>query len=205
MYNYKQQNPPSFHLASRDDSSSSRKSENIIELLYNYKQQNPPSFHLASRDDCSSSRKIDRVKNFNQFINENTSINEAFRFSKQKKELELLKQKVKEAQKELMKNNFAETASIQWTADVPQDELQKSINVRLNLCKMLFPTLVELLPNYFDNQSVSQIIYKFNNEDLQAYVPSKLYEFVSDSCVLNNDKAVRKLMLKLDELVDREK
>ena len=173
--------------------------------MYNYKQQNPPSFHLASRDDCSSSRKIDRVKNFNQFINENTSINEAFRFSKQKKELELLKQKVKEAQKELMKNNFAETASIQWTADVPQDELQKSINVRLNLCKMLFPTLVELLPNYFDNQSVSQIIYKFNNEDLQAYVPSKLYEFVSDSCVLNNDKAVRKLMLKLDELVDREK
>ena len=152
-------------------------------------------------------KMIDRVRNFNQFINENnkSSINEVFRFSKQNKELELLKQKVEEAKEELMKNNFAQTASIQWSADVPQDELKKGINVRLNLCKMLFPTLVELLPNYFDNQSVSPIIYKLNNEDLQAYVPSKLYEFVSDSGVLNNDKAVSKLMLKLDELVDREK
>jgi hypothetical protein len=153
-------------------------------------------------------KMIDRVKNFNQFINENnkSSINEVFGFSKQKKELKLLKQKVKEAKKELLKNNFAQTAAIQWNGDVPQDKLQKGINVRLNLCKNSFPTLVELLPNYFDNnQSIAQIIYKFNNKDLQAYVPSKLYEFVSDSGVLNNDKAVEKLMLKLDELVDREK
>ena len=149
-------------------------------------------------------KMIDRVRNFNQFINENnkSSINEVFGFSKQNKEL---KQKVEEAKEELMKNNFAQTASIQWSADVPQDELKKGINVRLNLCKKDFPTLVELLPNYFDEQGVASIIYPYNNKELQAYVPSKLYEFVSDSGVLSNDKAVSKLMLKLDELVDREK
>ena len=146
---------------------------------------------------------IDRVKNFNQIINENNK--SFFDFSKQEKELEPLKQKVKEAKEELLKNNFAQTAAIQWTDDVPQDELQKSINVRLNLCKRSFPTLVELLPNYFDKQGVASIIYPFNNKELYGYVPSKLYEFVSDSGVLSNDKAVEKLMLKLDELVDREK
>lgn len=118
-----------------------------------------------------------------------------------KKKLKLLKQKIQEAKIELSKQNFAETAAIEWAGDVPQNKLQEGIKVRLNLCKQAFPSLVILLPNYFDNQGVSSIIYLFNGKKMQAYVPSKLYEFVSDDGILRNDKAIERLILKIDELV----
>lgn len=120
---------------------------------------------------------------------------------KTRKELKLLKQKIQEAKKELRKQNFAKTAAIEWAGDVPQNKLQEGINARLNLCKRYFPSLVELLPNYFDKQGVSSIIYPFYGKKLQAYVPSKLYEFVSDAGVLSNDKAIERLILKLDEQI----
>lgn len=119
----------------------------------------------------------------------------------------ILKQKIEKAKSELLKQNFAATAVInisrteEKSGIVDKNQLHKHKNVRLNLCKHGFPTLVELLPNYFDEQGVKPITEYYKGEKLQAYVPSKLYDFVSDVGVLSNDKAIEKLSSKLDELL----
>tara|TARA_Y100000592_G_scaffold55519_1_gene87316 strand:- start:9614 stop:11026 length:1413 start_codon:yes stop_codon:yes gene_type:complete len=119
----------------------------------------------------------------------------------------ILKQKIEKAKSELLKQNFASTAVInisrteEKSGIVDKNQLHKHKNVRLNLCKHGFPTLVELLPNYFDEQGVKPITEYYKGEKLQAYVPSKLYDFVSDVGVLSNDTAIEKLSSKLDELL----
>ncbi len=120
---------------------------------------------------------------------------------KQSKSVTPLEQKIEKAKSELLKQNFASTAVINISRTEDEKQLHKHKNVRLNLCEHGFPTLVKLLPNYFDKQGVKPITEYYKGEKLQAYVPSKLYDFVSNNGVLSNDKAIEKLSSKLDELL----
>ena len=121
--------------------------------------------------------------------------NEIFGFSKQEKESKLLEQKIKTAKDELLKHNIADMCCA--FSDKNGDELMKHINTRLNMCKMYFPTLVELLPQLFQKQTISSIIDDNGND---VKIPTNLSKYISNNGVLNNNKAIKTLSLELDNL-----